>query len=161
MKFFVCVILSVIVSSQTFASGSVGIGPGGYDLKWLINNQIEDSNYKVVYIGFERAEADYKIQIVDQGELSWENLSEFVDIVGQRYSDCIDITVVEGSNIINVTAKKLVFVRSQHIQNSTYEVEGKKEAFTIETENESRERFFCLYDKSVLTSEWQKKAFLD
>ncbi len=143
-------------SSLAFAGGSVSIGENGMDLAWLLEAQL-GNDYEILFKGF-NSESPV-IKVIDQVEIKFEDANSVVQVLGDRYSRCVELTMNQADKTVTVQAKELVHVKSEHVTESSYEVDG-KEPFSMITEEVSRNRYFCVFDPSLLHYEWQKKAFL-
>jgi hypothetical protein len=130
-----------------------------YDLNWALGAQLNDEmGYKISYVGFKTAEPT--ITAIDQTSLEARDGITMIRKLADRASRCLDVQIDDAAKTITVKPRSLVYVDSKHIENSTYSVDG-GEPFTLETNNEHRERYFCIIRPDLIEAEWQKKAFAE
>lgn len=128
-----------------------------YDLNWAIDSN-NPEGYTVKYVGFKTETPN--IVAIDQVELKAKSGADMISKLAERANRCIEVTIDDAAKTVTVKPRALIFVDSKHIENSTYSVEGKP-PFTLETNNEQRERYFCIIRPDLIEAEWQKKAFAD
>ena len=78
--------------------------------------------------------------------------------LGERYKKCYDVSVDQTANVITITkGESAIYVQSQHQEVSTYTVEG-AEPVTLETNSESKNRYYYPYNLSQAPA-WAQQIF--
>lgn len=127
------------------------------NLAWALKHQLQFVGYQIQFVNF--SSPDPMIVAIDRLDIDAPDSRTIVDMLAKRYEKCVAVDIDDQNHMVTVTPRDLFHVRSHHVEESTFSVDGGA-PFTVPTRTEDRDRYYCLHDPSKINQDWQKRAFL-